>query len=229
VNHSCQSKTSPESLNTQESLDCPKCGLRTPWANELVHLRQQVITDPLTGLFNVRHFRASLELELERTTRTLIPTTLMMVDLDHFKRINDDYGHEAGNLVLKTVARLIGQATRQLDIQCRYGGEEFAIILPTTGILLASQVAERLRLMIEAQLIELDKESIQVTASIGLAECSQPGQHTAGSLIEEADQNLYRAKAEGRNQVRFTTRSPDEGHAVSHEEKDALLGLFGDD
>ena len=229
MNHSCPSQSSAESAPAKEQFDCPKCGLRTPWANELIHLRQQVITDPLTGLFNVRHFRSSLELELERTTRTLIPTTLMMVDLDHFKRINDDYGHESGNQVLKTVARLIGQATRQLDIQCRYGGEEFAIILPTTGILLASQVAERLRCMIESQSIELEQQSIQVTASIGLAECSQPGQHSAGSLIEEADKNLYLAKSEGRNQVRFTSLSPDEDHAVSHEEKDALLGLFGND
>jgi len=209
-------------------MECPKCGLHSPWAKELLHLRQQVITDPLTGLFNVRHFRTSLELELERTTRTQIPTSLMMVDLDHFKNINDTYGHEMGNLVLKTVARLIGQATRQLDIQCRYGGEEFAVILPTTGILLASQVAERLRTMIEEQVIEIPGESLRVTASIGLSECSQAGQHTTNSLIEEADKNLYLAKSEGRNQVRYKTASLEEDNAVSHEEKDALLGLFGD-
>ena len=218
-----------DATQLQTELDCPKCGLRSPWGDELLHLRHQVITDPLTGLFNVRHFRASLELEIERTARTRIPTSLMMVDLDHFKQVNDVWGHETGNRVLKMVSRLITQATRQLDIQCRYGGEEFAIILPTTGILLATQVAERLRLLIENSEIEVDQKILKVTASIGLSECSEPEQYTAGALVEATDAMLYQAKEQGRNQVCFTAKSLQEESAVSNEERDALSGLFAND
>lgn len=211
------------------SLDCPKCGLRNPHADELISLREQVITDPLTGLYNHRYFRTQLELELQRTLRTSVPTSLMMVDLDHFKQVNDQYGHETGNLVLKTTARRICESTRQLDIQCRYGGEEFVVILPSTGILLASQVAERLRMELEVTELTLeDGSSLKVTASIGLAEADHRASATPEKLITLADEQLYRAKAQGRNQVCRASNTEEVEAAVSFDEKDAIQGLFGD-
>ena len=159
----------PDETPSSQTFDCPECGTPNPWANELVELREQVITDPLTGLYNLRYFRSALDSELERTLRTTLPTSLMMIDLDHFKQVNDVWGHEVGNQVLKLTARLIKQVTRQLDIQCRYGGEEFVVILPSTTLLLASQVAERLRQQIQESEILVGEQSLRVTASIGVS------------------------------------------------------------
>jgi two-component system cell cycle response regulator len=214
-----------KSFNIQQ-LECPKCGLYSPLADELLMLRAQVITDPLTGLFNVRHFRAALDIELERTTRTGVPTALMMIDLDHFKHVNDQWGHEVGNQVLKTTARLIGQATRQLDIQCRYGGEEFVVILPSTSLLLASQVAERLRKLIAKTEVDAEGKVLQVTASIGLSVRLVNEQIDATHLIKKADECLYQAKSEGRNQVCFNAAEETAEVTVSIDEKAALLGMF---
>jgi diguanylate cyclase (GGDEF)-like protein len=213
---------------TQDQFDCPKCGLYSPLATELLSLREQVITDPLTGLFNLRHFRTALEIELERTLRTTIPTSLMMIDLDHFKQVNDEWGHEVGNQVLKLTSRLIKQVTRQLDIQCRYGGEEFVVILPSTSLLLASQVAERLIKRIEECEIEVDDKILNVTASIGLSVRLAHEQGTAADLIKAADQCLYQAKVGGRNRVCFAGLEPEEESTVSHDEKEALMGMFAD-
>jgi diguanylate cyclase (GGDEF)-like protein len=212
---------------SREPLDCPGCGLQSPWANELLSLREQVITDPLTELFNVRYFRSALDTELERTVRTTIPTSLMMVDLDHFKQVNDVWGHEVGNQVLKLTARLIKQVTRQLDIQCRYGGEEFVVILPSTTLLLASQVAERLRQKIEESEIFTEEQSFKVTASIGLSVRLAHEKGTASDLIKAADDCLYQAKSAGRNQVCFVGSEPEEA-TVSGDEKEALMGMFSD-
>ncbi|EDO25551.1 predicted protein, partial [Nematostella vectensis] len=156
--------------------------------------------DPLTSLYNVRFFRQALDQEIERTQRTLISTAVMMIDLDHFKQVNDTYGHEAGNRVLRQTARLIRDSTRRLDIQCRYGGEEFVVILPTTELMLAAHVAERLRESIEATPVFLDDDNhISVTASIGLALHSADAPLTAAELVAAADEQLYRAKEQGRN------------------------------
>lgn len=213
---------------SEQNLNCPKCGFKSPWASELLSLREQVITDPLTGLFNVRYFNTALEKELERTTRTGIPTSLMMIDLDHFKQVNDQWGHEVGNEVLQLIAKLIHQETRQLDIQCRYGGEEFVVILPSTNLLLASQVAERLRQRIEASEIEVGGKILKVTASIGLAVRLTHEQGSASKLVRAADDCLYLAKESGRNQVRFAGVSSEDEMAVSHDEKAALMGMFFD-
>jgi len=222
-----EQQTSKRVFSAQQ-FDCPKCGLYNPWADEILALREQVITDPLTGLFNVRHFRSALDIELERTLRTSAPTSLMMIDLDHFKRVNDQWGHEVGNQVLKLTARLIKQVTRQLDIQCRYGGEEFVVILPSTSLLLASQVAERLRELIEACEIEVDGGILKVTTSIGLSVRLAHEKGDAAGLIKAADQCLYQAKETGRNQVCFEPVKPEEDKNVSSDEKDALMGMFSD-
>ena len=205
---------------------CP-AGDGCAYYEEVVGLRTEVITDPLTGLYNVRYFRQALEQELERTRRTQISSVLMMIDLDHFKQINDTYGHESGNLVLKQTARLIRDTTRKLDIQCRYGGEEFVVILPTTELMLAVHVAERLRESIEATPVFTDDDSdISVTASIGLALHSAEAPLAASALIEEADQQLYRAKQQGRNQVCYAALHVPETQ-VSGDEKEALGAMFG--
>jgi len=214
--------------STIQDFSCPECGAHNPWASELLSLREQVITDPLTGLFNVRHFRSALDIELERTVRTGSPTSLMMIDLDYFKKVNDRWGHEVGNRVLKLTADLIKQVTRQLDVQCRYGGEEFVVILPSTNILLASQVAERLRQRLEEAEIEVGEEAFNITASIGLAVRTVNESGSALKLIKVADECLYKAKELGRNQVYYSVAEVEDEMAVSHDEKAALMGMFFD-
>lgn len=223
-----QKSSSLQETSQRKQLECPKCGLYSPLADELLSLRAQVITDPLTGLFNLRHFRTALDIEMERTIRTSVPTTLMMIDLDHFKQVNDQWGHEVGNQVLKTTARLICKATRQLDIQCRYGGEEFVVILPSTSLLLASQVAERLREMIAQAEIVVDESVLRVTASIGLSVYLPNEVTDASCLIKKADECLYQAKTEGRNRVCYKSIEENVEAAVSMDEKEALLGMFSD-
>jgi diguanylate cyclase (GGDEF)-like protein len=217
---------SPEDMFV-EKLHCPVGESHCILFDEVTILRKQVVTDPLTGLFNVRHFRKSLEHELERTRRTGMTTALIMVDLDHFKNINDTWGHESGNQVLQTVAQLLQDQTRKLDICCRYGGEEFAVILPSTELMLARQVAERCLNSLRETVIPLDETDLQVTASIGVAVADNSAQ-TAESLIENADECMYEAKRGGRNQVVSKRPQPSES-AVSADERDALRGLFGDD
>ncbi len=217
---------SPEDMSV-EKLSCPVGESHCVLFDEVATLRKQVVTDPLTGLFNVRHFRKSLEHELERTRRTGMTTALGMVDLDHFKSVNDTWGHEAGNLVLQTVAQLLQDQTRKLDICCRYGGEEFAVILPSTELMLARQVAERCLNALRNTLIPLESTDLQVTASIGVAVADNSSQ-TSDRLIEDADECMYDAKKGGRNQVVSKRPQPSQS-AVSIDERDALRGLFGDD
>ncbi len=217
---------SPEDMSV-EKLSCPVGESHCVLFDEVATLRKQVVTDPLTGLFNVRHFRKSLEHELERTRRTGMTTALVMVDLDHFKSVNDTWGHEAGNLLLQTVAQLLQDQTRKLDICCRYGGEEFAVILPSTELMLARQVAERCLNALRNTLIPLESTDLQVTASIGVAVADNSSQ-TSDRLIEDADECMYDAKKGGRNQVVSKRPQPSQS-AVSIDERDALRGLFGDD
>jgi len=217
---------SPQDMS-QQAVSCPVGETGCVLIDEIIELRKQVVTDPLTGLFNVRHFRRSLEHELERSRRTGMPTALIMVDLDHFKRINDTWGHESGNTVLTSVAELLRMQTRKLDICCRYGGEEFAVILPSTELLLARQVAERCLTALRAQVIPLDETDLRVTASIGVAVTGGHDQ-TADSLIEAADECMYQAKRGGRDRVvARKPHVPDDG--VTSDEKDALRSLFSSD
>ena len=206
--------------------ECPVGESACAIIDEVVRLRELVITDPLTGLYNLRYFLTALDQEMERTERTQIATALMMIDLDHFKSINDTWGHQAGDEVLRQTARIIRDSTRRLDIQCRYGGEEFVVILPSTERRLAVQVAERLRENIEFTPIAAMGREIHVTASIGIAFHSAETPCDATTLISRADELLYAAKHNGRNRVCF----PDfvtESTAVSGEEKDLLHGMFG--
>jgi len=168
-------------------------------------LERESLTDPGTGLYNRRYLDRRLEEEFARARRHALPLSLLVVDIDHFKRINDGYGHQAGDLVLAELARAILEMVRVADVAARYGGEEFVVIAPGTPAPMGAALAERLRRAIESREILVPGEGgarqrIPVTASIGVAALAS-GLDDARSLLAEADKALYRAKAQGRNRV----------------------------
>lgn len=164
-------------------------------------LRELADRDGLTGLFNHRMHYLRLREEFVRSGRTGQPISLLLLDIDNFKQINDRYGHLAGDLVLKSIGDLVVGTCREVDIACRYGGEEITLILPETGTDAAMIPAERLRKIIEGHAFDFeDKQSIHVTVSIGVATSSE---HlaSAAELTNAADRAMYRAKEKGRNRV----------------------------
>jgi diguanylate cyclase (GGDEF)-like protein len=164
-------------------------------------LRQQSIRDPLTGLFNRRFLEESLDRELARARRNRDVLAILMVDVDHFKHFNDTFGHEAGDLVLQSVGRFLREGVRQEDVACRYGGEEFSLLLPGMQPDLAFARAERLRIGIEGLRIQFGSQLLgPITASFGMAMFPDNG-NEPGYLFQQADAALYRAKKEGRNRV----------------------------
>ena len=169
---------------------------------ERAQLYAASITDGLTGLYVSRYFRRRLNEELKTAARYDQPMSVMMVDIDFFKKVNDTHGHQAGDEVLKVVARCIEDTLREgTDIAARYGGEEFGVILPQTDQRGAAMVAERLRTLIEESRVRTDPETvISVTVSIGLAAYPAAGTEPR-ALVESADQALYEAKRSGRNRV----------------------------
>ena len=165
-------------------------------------IEQQARIDHLTGLHNRRHFMEEGELELARAVRYKSPLALMMLDADHFKKINDTYGHKAGDLVLQGLSRVCRETLREIDIIGRLGGEEFAILLPETDLQQAAEVAERLRYAINAMEIMMEKGlPLKCTVSIGVT-ALQSGQGNIDTLLHQADEALYIAKHAGRDQVR---------------------------
>lgn len=183
------------------------------------------LKDPLTGLGNRRHFRAALERSIEVVARSGESVLLLLLDIDHFKSINDNHGHLAGDQVLRDIARCLARCLRPMDTLARYGGEEFAVILPTCRPTFGRAVAERIRQTIEALSISVTPlVDLQVTISIGGAYAPEWVRSTANIWIERADQQLYRAKSAGRNQV--CLELPRE-FSVSAEEKGLLFGHLG--
>jgi diguanylate cyclase len=163
-------------------------------------LREQADRDPLTGLFNRRYLEPALERELVRCKRASLPLTVMIVDVDHFKRINDHYGHPAGDAVLRALADLLQSTVRASDVACRFGGEEFLLLLPEMPAEAAVGCAERLRARWETSPIRAGKHTIASTLSIGFA--TYPGRaDTPESLVKAADLALYDAKRSGRNRA----------------------------
>ena len=158
---------------------------------------EQASTDHLTGLANRRRFERQLEREVARTERHGRPFSLVLLDLDEFKRVNDTHGHEAGDEAIRTLARVLQQGTRGVDLAARIGGEEFAVILTETNLAGATEVAERLRLALRTTEIP---PIGQIAASFGVAECPSQGT-TARELLASADAALYQAKREGRDRV----------------------------
>jgi diguanylate cyclase (GGDEF)-like protein/PAS domain S-box-containing protein len=164
-------------------------------------LRSQSIRDPLTGLFNRRFMEESLELEIRRATRNQRPLGMIMIDLDHFKYFNDNFGHEAGDLLLRELGTLLKSNIRGEDIACRYGGEEFTLILPEGTGVVTRQRAEFFREAIQRLDVHFRGHPLgKITASMGVAVFPDHGR-TASALIDAADKALYRSKAAGRDKV----------------------------
>ncbi|MDQ3813439.1 MAG: diguanylate cyclase [Armatimonadota bacterium] len=171
-------------------------------------LRTQSIRDPLSGLFNRRYMEASLERELTRAKRSRHPVSVLMIDIDHFKRFNDTYGHGAGDAVLRELGNLLQSHTRGEDIACRYGGEEFLLILPETSLTTAQQRAEQLREAAKRLHVEYRRQPLEpVTLSLGVA--VYPDHGTSGEEVTRAaDTALYQAKREGRDRVATAGQPP---------------------
>lgn len=160
--------------------------------------------DRLTGLYNRGYWEECLELELSRFMRNQSTSTLIMLDIDHFKAVNDTYGHPAGDEVIRRIAALLAQHARKTDVVGRYGGEEFGIILTGTTADQAEVVAERLRRAAELMEVVHDGQVLSVTISLGIAEV-QPEVDSHEQWISQADQALYRSKQNGRNRYTFYT------------------------
>ncbi len=157
--------------------------------------------DDLTGLFNQSAFLRTASFLLHLAIRHHEPLAVMMLDLDHFKEVNDKHNHLVGSYVLKQVARIISETTRKSDLTARFGGDEYVFCLPRTDLKGAQDVADRIRNAIAAKPFETRGHSVKVTASIGVAATQANAQLELNHLIELADQALYTAKAQGRNRV----------------------------
>jgi diguanylate cyclase (GGDEF)-like protein len=164
-------------------------------------LREQAIRDALTGLFNRRYLQEIFKTELAQADRQRTPIGLVLMDIDHFKGLNDQHGHEAGDLFLQALGQFIRSYSRQMDIACRYGGEEFVILMPGAAVEEAAQRAEDWRAAFAAYHLDYAGASLQVTLSLGVAAYPANGPDV-DALLRAADRALYAAKAAGRNCVR---------------------------
>jgi two-component system cell cycle response regulator len=178
---------------------------------KLQQLIRRANTDYLTGLSNRHHFQSQLKLEFDRSDRYERSLSCIILDIDDFKRINDDYGHCAGDLVLQRLGELILVHFRSSDLKCRYGGEEFVLVLPEADEERAAMVAEKLRRLVAKQSFDFAQPALQITTSIGIATCWRGNFAAAENLIHAADLALLQAKREGRNCVRAYAEDPFQG------------------
>lgn len=166
-------------------------------------LHREAITDQFTGCFNKTYFNEKISLEVKKSKITGKPLSLIIFDIDHFKKLNDSHGHDAGDAILKQLAMLVRQnGVRDLDIFARYGGEEFVILLPQTQLKQAFEIAERLRALVEKHPFKYEESDLPITISMGVADYRQ-GVVSGTDLFKRADQAVYKAKEGGRNQVQF--------------------------
>jgi diguanylate cyclase (GGDEF)-like protein len=176
--------------------------------------RQHSVRDDLTNCVNRGHGLETLDLELRRARRSRQPLSIVMFDIDHFKRVNDELGHPRGDDLLRAVGAQLTRVLRKTDVRCRYGGDEFLIILPDTPLVGALQVGESIRREMATLELVAGATSIAVTASVGVATAG-PDDLGATSLVERADAGLYEAKRAGRNRVSAAPASapPADSHA----------------
>ena len=171
-------------------------------------LRELAVVDELTGLHNRRFFDGRLEYEVDRFLRYGSPISLMVMDIDHFKRVNDEHGHPAGDRVLRELAKLCKSMIRRVDLLARIGGEEFALLMPNTLPPGAFAVASRVRARVASNPFELEDTALDLTVSVGLVTIQAGWQGDTAKLFRAADQALYRAKMDGRNRVVVTKKTP---------------------
>jgi diguanylate cyclase (GGDEF)-like protein len=164
-------------------------------------LEELSITDGLTGLYNYRHLIHSLEAEIMRSKRYQRTLSLLLMDIDYFKNLNDTYGHLCGDYVIKTVGKLVKNNVRGTDVAARYGGDELAIMLIETDARHALEVAEKLKKEIEGHTFQWQQNQLSVNLSIGVATAPASGIQAVSDLVQAADQALYQAKRAGRNTV----------------------------
>ncbi|PZQ57697.1 MAG: diguanylate cyclase [Novosphingobium pentaromativorans] len=171
-------------------------------------LREQTIRDPLTGLFNRRYMEETLALEIARATRTGSPLSVVMCDVDHFKRFNDEFGHEAGDAVLQAVAAEMRSRFRDGDVVCRFGGEEFTIIAPGSSAGVLAKRVEAVRQAISELMVSQGGRTLgSTTMSFGIATWEESMERDGSTLVKAADAALYRAKRDGRNRVVLDARA----------------------
>lgn len=182
---------------------------------------EAAFTDHLTGLANRRRFERQLEREVGRTMRFGHPFSLLMIDIDNFKNLNDSFGHDAGDDAIRRISKVLREGTRGIDLAARIGGEEFAVLLVETTQAGATEVAERLRLAIKT--LELTS-ACQITASFGVAECPADAQ-TATDILKAADVALYEAKRSGRDRVVGTPGMRSNSMAAGDVQSDGNLGV----
>lgn len=197
-----KSMISAESLSRSISNTLEKARLKRKVIQVQKRLAEMSVKDDLTGLYNRRYFMESLRKEIARARRLNTELVLCMLDLDYFKRINDTYGHPTGDMVLKEIGNMLIESIRLSDYCCRYGGEEFSVILPNTSLNKARTVCERFREIVAGHSFNYNSEQFRITTSIGIAHYSGLTDQTAVKIVAAADQALYRAKRKGRNRVK---------------------------
>jgi diguanylate cyclase (GGDEF)-like protein len=164
-------------------------------------IKDMAIYDKLTNVHNRRYFDEKLRTETQKSLSSHTPLSLVIVDIDHFKKVNDTYGHHAGDSVLSKVASLLKNSVRKDDTVARYGGEEFVLILPGAKLEVTSMIAERIRRLVETTPFEIESGQIQITISMGISNLPAHRARSEEELVKMADQALYNAKREGRNRV----------------------------
>ena len=164
-------------------------------------LEEMAITDPLTQAYNRRHFFKLAKIEMERAQNHFLPLSVIVIDADHYKRINDTFGHQIGDLVLIKLVEICQGVIRKTDVFARYGGEEFVILMPETNTETALQIAERIRETVESTKLLVNGQIVQITISLGLSTYDNKQALSFDSLLTQADRALYKSKRTGRNRV----------------------------
>lgn len=193
------------------------------------HLRSQLLTDDLTGLFNKRFFSIQLDMEMARTRRTGQPCSVIMIDFDNFKMINDTLGHDAGDRFLTVMGDVLRDNLRPTDFACRFGGDEFAIIMPASSLFDSIRIGRRIHDAINKRIASLRwKIKKHLSISMGLADYEPTSGQTVEDFFRKADQELYRAKQAGKNRISYEERAGrklPEFTAVSVDERSALMQI----
>jgi len=211
---------------------CADCHEGCEYLDEICELRQkvdelreQVLTDALTGLYNYRHLLWAMNQEMERVHRSGGSFSVIVLDFDNFKNINDQFGHEFGNVALKTAGTFFRRSLRKLDVPCRFGGEEFVLVLPSTELRDAVLLAERIREGVTHIQLHSGGQRVPLSISMGVDVYRAAERITAEVFLDRADQYLLQAKQDGKNRV-YYPRMADQVDGMSTEERSALMDGF---